>query len=117
MVKNIVLNLYEDNKLKKSYPIIQAISSDNTLIFILDGIKSSLDNTKFIRENKEFLFTLDILNNSCTYLLKENNLLFDILVEKIKYKEKNNCIILEYKIASIDEKITIEIIKKGEIYE
>lgn len=114
MKKIIDLNIYKNNKLTENYPTLPVISTSDSLTFFINDVKSKLDKTKFIRENNEFLFKLDITNNTCTYLLKENNLLFDILVEKISYIEENNCIILKYKIASDEEEFKIEIIKKGD---
>ena len=70
-----------------------------------------------IRETEEYLFELDIKNNKCTYLLKPNNITFDIDVEKISYEKEKNEIRLIYKITSDEEVIELVLEEIGEINE
>lgn len=114
MKRPISLNLYRERRLEMSYKDVNALVNDSTYSFIIDGIKTTLNNEEFTRENNEFKFNLDIKNKKATYLLKEKNTLFDIDVEKIDFKKENNNIILEYKISSDESKLKIELIDKDE---
>ncbi len=114
MKKLITLNLYKEKRLEKSYKDINAIVDNDSYIFMLEGVKTSINNTVFTRETKEYKFTLDIKKKEATYLLVDKNMLFDIDVEKINFQNKKNNIILEYKLSSDDENFKIEIIVKDE---
>lgn len=117
MKKLINLNLFKERRLEQEYKDIKAIEKDNEYIFSLDGVKTIISATRFIRENNEFKFELDIKESSCTYYLKEKNMSFDIEVEKVMYKKENNNIILEYNISSDEETFKIEIKIKDDINE
>lgn len=114
MKRPITLNLYKERRLEMSYKDINALVNNSTYSFIIDGIKTTLNDEEFTRENNEFKFNLDIKNKKATYLLKEQNTLFDIDVEKIDFKKVNNNIILEYKISSDESELKIELIDKDE---
>ncbi len=112
MKKMMTVDLYKDNKLVLHYQNINVLVNNQMYTFIKDGIKTILNDKYFIRENKEFKFTLDLKNKKSTYLLKENNLLLDIEVEKIIYKKQNNSIIVEYKLESDEKDLKIELTEK-----
>ncbi len=112
MKSRITLNLYKERRLEVSYTDINALINNATYSFILDGVKTTLNNEEFTRENNEFRFNLDIKNKQATYLFKSQNTLFDIDVEKINFKKDNNTIILEYKISSDEEEFKLELIEK-----
>lgn len=117
MKKLINLNLFKENRLEQEYKDIKAIEKESEYILSLDGVKTIIGATRFIRENNEFKFELDIKERKCTYYLKEKNMSFDIEVEKVMYKKENNNIILEYKISSDEETFKIEIKIKDDINE
>ena len=79
---------------------------------ILDDVKTTLSENKFKRETEEYLFELDIKNKTALYTLKNNNLSFDIEVEKIMYNDTESNIILDYKISSEEGLLKI-LIEKG----
>ncbi len=112
MKKNINLKLYNNNKIQKEYKNIISIHKDNTYNMILDDVKTTLSENKFKRETEEYLFELDIKNKTALYTLKNNNLSFDIEVEKIMYNDTESNIILEYKISSEEGLLKI-LIEKG----
>lgn len=114
MKRPITLNLYKERRLEISYKDINALVNNSTYSFVIEGIKTTLNSEEFTRENNEFKFNLDIKNKKATYLLKEQNTLFDIDVEKINLKKENNNIILEYKISSDESELKIELIDKDE---
>lgn len=116
MKKVISLKLYKDNNLENEYQDIKTLYN-KSYIFVIDNIKTIIDEEKFIRENDEFKFHLDIKNKQATYLLKEQKMLFDIKVEKISYKNENDIIILEYRISSDESNIKIKIEVKGDLDE
>ena len=107
MIKNINVSLYKDNRRELDFNNIKALSVNDTLSFIVDEIKTSINDNYFIRENDEFKFELDILNKTASYLLKENNNLFDIDVEEVIITKEDNTIIIEYKISSDENNIKI----------
>lgn len=76
-----------------------------------------IENQKFIRENEDFLFTLDINNQTCSIKLKNENCIIPILVEHCLFQVTSDKIELEYVIESEDAKNKIIITKKGDIYE
>ena len=117
MKKLISLNLFKERRLEQEYKDIKAIEKDNEYIFSLDGIKTILSPTRFVRETNEYKFSLDIKERKCLYLLKTQNMSFDIEVEKVMYKKEKNNIILEYKISSDEETFKIEINIKDDINE
>ena len=88
-----------------SYYKVPCIINDDKISFIIDDIKTSISNKKFIRENKEYLFMIDIPNKLSTYKLKEKNCTFAIDVEKLVYKNDTNIIELVYKISSNEEEL------------
>lgn len=109
MKKIITLNLFKERRLEQQYKNIKALEKENTLIFIIDGIKTSLNESLFVRETDEYKFSLNINDKKCLYTLKEQNMSFDIEVEKVVYKKEKDNIILEYKISSDEEKFKIVI--------
>ena len=117
MKKLISLNLFKERRLEQEYKDIKAIEKDNEYIFSLDGIKTILSPTRFVRETNEYKFSLDIKERKCLYLLKTQNMSFDIEVEKVMYKKEKNNIILEYKISSDEETFKIEIKIEDDINE
>ncbi len=117
MKKIITLNLYKEKRLEKSYKDIKAIVNNDSYLFLIDDVKTSLNSNFFTRETEEYKFTLDIKKKEATYLLKGKNMLFDIEVEKINFKLGKNNIILEYKLSSDEEVFKLELIVKDEINE
>lgn len=78
-----------------------------------DDVKMDINiipNVLIVRENSEYLFKLDILNKTCTYRLKEYNLVYDIKVLSSNYINNGNEIIIEYSLETDDE-VTKVIIK------
>lgn len=112
MKRPITLNLYKERRLEASYNDIFALVNNSTYSFIIENVKTTLNSEELIRENNEFRFNLDIKNKQATYLLKEQNTVLDIDVEKINFKKENNNIILEYKISSDEEEFKLELIEK-----
>lgn len=112
MKKIINIILYEKNKIIKRYNNIKAIIQDDKITFNTDKTKNTLTKTYYLREDSDYLFSLDIIKKECTISLKETNNVFDIIVTKAQYLKDNNNISLEYKIESNEEtlKICIEII-------
>lgn len=117
MRKIITLNLFKENRLEQEYKDISAIVKDDSIVFKLDNVKTSINDNFFTRETAEYKFELNIKERKATYLLKEKNMLFDIDVEKISYKKDDNTIVFEYKLSTDEEKFKIEINIKGEINE
>ncbi len=117
MTTIIDLKLYKNDQLIKEYKEIKALEKEDTILFFIEDVKTSVSKKEFIRENKEYQFKIDFRTNTCTYLLKENNTLFDINVEKkTSYKKDQNKITIIYKIETEEELIRVEIERKEEYY-
>lgn len=117
MKKLISLKLFRDKKLESKYSDIRALYVNNCYTFKIDGIKTSVSNKIFTRESNEFKFTLDLEKREALYLLKDNNMLFDIDVLELTSKFSDNNIILEYRLSSDEAIIRVEISIEGEINE
>lgn len=87
---------------------------DNKLEFSMLDYDTMIDlqEKRFIRENEEFQFILDILNEKCTIHLKKEEMTLDIPVDFCELKELHNQIILEYIIESDDAKNKLIITKE-----
>ncbi len=95
------------------------LSSDNNIFrFNLLDHDTILDlkNKQFIRENDQYLFKIDIKNNTCSLHLKKEELFIDIIVDFCNLQIQSNQIIFEYVIESDDAKNKL-VIEKSEINE
>ena len=90
------LKLYGNNTIIFNAENVNYIFDNSELNFSINNekynIKTSLNNNIFIKENDESIFTLDISNKECNYLLKEINKSFDINVLDSLFIEENNLI-------------------------
>ena len=107
MIKYINFTLYKDNRREQDHKNIKAVYNDNSYSFLLDKVKTKLNDNNFSRENEEFLFNIDLINKTASYLLKEKNTTFDIEVEDLILSRESDRIVLEYKISSDEEKFKI----------
>lgn len=118
MKKIINLSLFKNKRLELEEKNIAALFNAEKYTFIINDVKTSLSQDYFTRETQEYLFTLNIQNKKCTYLLKEKNMTFDIDVEKAIYERRRRITKLVYKIASDEEEFEIEIEElEGELNE
>ena len=110
MIKYINLTLFKNNRREQEHKNIKAVYNNESYSFLTDKVKTKLNDKSFTRENEEFLFDMDLINQTASYLLKEKKSTFNIEVEYIKYEKNDNIITLEYKISSDDEifKIILE---------
>ena len=121
IVKLLDLKLYKNNNLKilknnlaylKNFDKIEfGIEEEQFVIIKKNNIIS------FIKENEDSVFNL-IINNSAKahILLKQNNLKFDINVDKFNYEYNDELIKLEYRLESDNEDTLIEITFKENEY-
>lgn len=91
----------------------------NVISFVHENIKYKIGvgtkNYFFFRESDEFLFSLDITNNICTYLLKETNTTLNIGVTECSLTQKKDEIVIVYEIESVEGKNQVHIyLKEGE---
>lgn len=118
MKKNINISLYKNKRLELEENNIVSLYNAEKYTFIINDVKTTLSQEYFTRETNEYLFTLNIKNRKCSYLLKEKNMTFDIEVEKAIYERRRNIIKLAYKISSDEEEFEIELKElEGEINE
>ncbi len=117
MKKLLNLRLYKAKKIENEYLNIKSLYTNDTYTFKIDGVKTSINKKMFIRENNEFKFSLNLITKEGLYLLKENDMLFDIEVLKLSSKFTDNNIILEYRLSSDEDIIKIEIDIEGDVNE
>ena len=118
MKKIINISLYKNKRLELEENNIAALYNDEKYTFIMNDVKTSISQDYFTRETQEYLFTLDIQNKKCSYLLKEKNMTFDIEVEKAIYERRRRTTKLVYKISSDEEEFEVKIEElEGELNE
>lgn len=118
MKKNINISLYKNKRLELEENNIAALYNDEKYSFIIKDVKTTLSNKIFTRETNEYLFTLNIVEKKCTYLLKERNMTFDIDVKKVEFLRRRRQTTLVYKIASDEEEFELIIEElEGELNE
>ncbi len=91
---------------------IEITKEEEQITFVHNNIKNTIDtlNKKFIREDAEQIFCLDIAALKCTFLLKKENYTLDILVEKATINQTINEVTINYFIETDDEAKTLKII-------
>lgn len=115
MKRIMKLKLLKNNISEKEYEKITCVDKDNSLTFSLEDVVTKLNSETFIRESKEFKFELDIQNKKALYILKENNLIFNIEVIDVSYQRNKDKINFTYLINTDDDPFTLEIyLEKGE---
>ena len=112
MIKKYDINLYKNKKIDKSYKNIKGIYNNNNIRLIIDNIKTIIKKNELIRENDEFKFTIDFAEKTSNYSLKEHHLEYDIEVIEAKIERNNKEIIINYKIETNEELITIKIVER-----
>ena len=111
----INFKLYKDNEKYYDLKDIDAFFEDNIIKFLIEDINMSFELQEygciFTRENDEFRFILDVIEQQATYLLKETNTLLDIIVERCNFKRRKDIIVIEYQLETDDciNKIELEI--------
>lgn len=107
------IKLYKDNDLYIDKDINYNIEN-KCYKYILDDIDNTIyidgDSLILTRENDEYKMILTIDNNgkhSCTYLLKEIDTTFDILVDSATFSIKDKIMDIYYQLESADYTIHI----------
>ena len=106
----ITINFVKNNQLQVNKQITGSYI-DNKLNFNFDNMNHQLDfnHQIFTRENDEYLFTLDIINNNSQLKLKKENYNFSIPVENATLiKNDNNCL-LTYLLETDDETVNLKL--------
>ena len=106
MLRKYNIKLYHNEELIEQN-IINIIDNKKQKTFILNDIKNTINNNIFIRESNDYKFILNIEDNISTYLLKEQNILYDIKVNKSSISYKDNKIEIIYNIETNDKDIKI----------
>ena len=110
-MKKINFKLEKNNEIIINKQNINSIERDNQISFIIDRIKYSYNNTKFIRETKEEIIELDLIKENCLITLKEQNLNLNLNIKCLENKKVDNIIYIKYTIETeenIHNIITIE---------
>lgn len=102
MIKIVDIYLYKNNKLANKYGKVRCLQKKDTISFKIDEAKMTISPNFLIRENEDFEFKLDIINKKSTYLLKSQNILYDIMVNEAKYLKESKGIIINYNIETDD---------------
>ena len=112
MPKNYKCILYKNGEQLFSFPFENKSKEENILLFDLFGYETTIDlvQERFIRENEEDFFLLDIKNKSCKIELKKEGYSLLVGVEECNLSVLNSKIVLEYFIETDEarNKIVIE---------
>ena len=114
-MSSVNMKLYKDNDIFYSLENIESSFEDNILKFNAENTDNEFNLNDygciFTRENDEFRFILNLIDETSTFLLKETDTLLDVKVERCNFKRKNDEIIIEYQLETDDalNKIHIEI--------
>lgn len=108
-MKKIDFKLIKNNKTIINKKNINCINTNNKLIFNIDKDKYIIENSYFIKDNKDYNIKLDLKKLLCIILLKSNNSILNTNIELEKYINNDNLIEIIYKIET--EENTINHIK------
>ncbi len=115
IMSSVNMKLYKDNDEFYNVSNIESSFEDNILKFVVENTNNEFNLNDygciFTRENDEFRFILDLINETSTFLLKETDTLLDVKVERCSFKRKKDEIIIEYQLETDDclNKIHLEI--------
>ena len=111
----IKMKMYKDNDVYYDIKDINGTFLDDILKFEVENTNNEFNLSDygciFTRENDEFRFILDLIEETATFLLKETDTLLDVKVERCNFKRKKNNILIEYQLETDDclNKIELEI--------
>lgn len=106
-MKKINFKLEKNNETIIKEQNINSIESNNKISFIIDGIKYSYDNIKFIRETKEEIIELDLIKEKCLITLKKQNLNLNLNIKCLENKKVDNIIYIKYIIETEENIVNI----------
>lgn len=112
MKKIININLYKDDRLQEEYKDILAIVDKESYKFKLNDVTTVISNRYFQRENEEYKFKLDFMNNEASFYLKTHKQLLPVKVEELSYNRTEKDLTVIYKIETDEEKFKIFIEEK-----
>ena len=106
-MKKINFKLEKNNETIIKEQNINSIESNKKISFIIDGIKYSYDNIKFIRETKEEIIELDLIKEKCLITLKKQNLNLNLNIKCLENKKVDNIIYIKYIIETEENIVNI----------
>lgn len=112
MKKIININLYKDDRLQEEYKDVLAIVDKESYKFKLNDVTTIISNRCFQRENKEYKFKLDFINNEASFYLKTHKQLIPVRVEELNYNKNEKDLTITYKIETDEERFKIVIEEK-----
>ena len=112
MKKIININLYKDDRLQEEYKDILAIVDKESYKFKLNDVTTVISNRYFQRENEEYKFKLDFMNNEASFYLKTHKQLIPVKVEELSYNRNEKDLTVIYKIETDEERFKIIIEEK-----
>ena len=117
MFNNIDIELYKDNDLVKKTTNIQVTKlNDKNAFMFEDEVLTKLDYNdnylELIRESDEYQFSLRIgVSPNCSYILKNEDMVFNIKCDYSTYKITDRTIEITYKIETDDKENKVIILK------
>ena len=106
-MKKINFKLEKNNETIIKEQNINSIESNKKISFIIDGLKYSYDNIKFIRETKEEIIELDLIKEKCLITLKKQNLNLNLNIKCLENKKVDNIIYIKYIIETEENIVNI----------
>ncbi|MBQ4031621.1 MAG: hypothetical protein II625_07675, partial [Bacilli bacterium] len=102
----------KDDRLQEEYKDILAIVDKESYKFKLNDVTTVISNRYFQRENEEYKFKLDFMNNEASFYLKTHKQLLPVKVEELSYNRTEKDLTVIYKIETDEEKFKIFIEEK-----
>ena len=96
--KSFTCLFYKNNEEVYKDTFKNRLNSDKKIAFDMLEYETTIDIEKktFLRENKEYIFYLDLKNKNCKVELKQEGITFDVNVEEGNMEVLNNKIVIEY---------------------
>lgn len=117
--KSFTCLFYKNNEEVYKDTFANNLNSDRKIVFNMLDYETVIDieEKTFLRENKEYIFFLDLKNKSCKVELKQEGITFDVSVEEGNMEVLNDKIIIEYFIETDEARNKIVIKERIDFHE
>lgn len=117
--KSFTCFFYKNNEEVYKDTFENKLNSDRKIVFDMLDYETTIniEEKTFLRENKEYIFYLDLNNKSCKVELKQEGISFEVSVEEANIEVENGKIILEYFIETDETRNKIVLKERMDFHE
>lgn len=117
--KSFTCLFYKNNEEVYKDTFENKLNSDRKIVFNMLDYETVIDieEKTFLRENKEYIFFLDLKNKGCKVELKQEGITFDVNVEEGNMEILNDKIIIEYFIETDEARNKIVVKERIDFHE